>query len=77
MELKNKLDVLEHDEGEKKSYVVSEVVAKKKVAASFQKKREECGGISPWAEGTMQMTVRESRRQYIMQLKMGRRLIPA
>lgn len=39
MEFKNKLDVLEHDEGEKKSRVVSEVVAKKKVAASSQKKR--------------------------------------
>lgn len=38
MELKNKLDVLEHDEGEK-SQVVSEVVAKKKVAASSQKRR--------------------------------------
>lgn len=39
MELKNKLAVLEHDRGGKKSHLVSEVIGKKKVAASPQKKR--------------------------------------
>lgn len=75
MELKNKLAVLERDEG-KEMHLVSEVIAKKKVATSPQR-REECREISPWAEGTMQMTVKESRRQYNMRLKIGRRLIPA
>lgn len=62
MELKNKLAVLEHVGG-KESHLVSEVIAKKKVATSPQR-REECREISPWPEGTMQMTVKESRRQY-------------
>lgn len=75
MELKNKLAVLEPDGG-KELHLVREVIAKKKVATSPQRSKE-CREISPWAEGTMQMTVKESRRQYNMQLKIGRRLIPA
>lgn len=76
MELKNKLAVLERDGGIKKSHLVSKVIAKKK-AASPKRRGEEYREISPWAEGNMQMTVKESRRQYGTQLKVDRKLIPA